>query len=138
MDLMKLLDLKEFKHCVYLASNRCRWWEKLLCNQFIKLVRQVKKDKFLEFAELILCNTAFSSCLKSGQVVLFHNAVLCELDFSNPGRVVTNLAFLSYLIDVWDQVGVFSHEFILESVCFPAWQRINQTLVRGELKKSTV
>ncbi|AKT26017.1 E1a_19K [Equine adenovirus 2] len=138
MDLMKLLDFKEFKRCVYLASNRCRWWEKIFCTRFIKFVRQIKKENFLEFAELILCNTAFSSCLKSGQVSLFHNTVLCELDFSNPGRVVTNLAFLSYLIDMWDQVDVFSHEFILESVCFPAWQRFNQTQPKGVLKSTEV
>lgn len=137
MDLAKLKELKELKKCVYLASDRCRWWERIFCNQFIKFLRQLKKEKSVQFAELIVCHTDFLNCLKLGQVVHLNSSLLSDLDFSNPGRVMINLAFVSYLLDVWDQMRVFSPDFILESVCFPAWQRINLTL-KGVTKETGV
>lgn len=124
-----LKNLHVVRSILYLASNRAWWWESYFAPEFVKIVRQVKFDKSSEFKKLIDSSYFFDKnlmhWLSKGYLFPIEHICYSALDFSNFGRGVASLAFLSFIIDLWSKDSKFTADFMLDSVSIQLWQRMS-------------
>ncbi|UZF96914.1 E1B 19K [Bovine adenovirus 10] len=123
MELLQLVRYSEFKALIVSASNRTgRLYRFFFASRLAKFVHRVKEDYKTQFAVL------YSPQLFKPSAAL---NIFSTLDYSSPGRVIANLAFLAYLLDLWDSESGVRSEFAIDSLCFPSWLMLHKTQLQS-------
>lgn len=130
MDLLHLLnDYKHLKNLILESSCLKPWYWR---RRGLALVVRETVEKYRDEYRDILGQVFFTR-LTFQDFYLYHYVVREEFDLSTTGHQVACVSFVVYVLERWaDQELKFSRDYMLDSLCFPLWQR-----VREELKRQT-
>lgn len=130
-----LCDFKNLTRVVYYASDRPGWLSRYFFGgRLAQLVYKAKVDYHQTLTELFEDDQSFWCLLESGRTLGFEAKVVPWLDFSSPGRVVSSLSLLAYLVDHLDCHTDFSKDYNLEVICAPVCCRLKTLVEIQKLK----
>lgn len=88
-------------------------------------IRRVKKEYRVNFGACIPAYRAVTTQLRSDCTLAFQAQVLPELPIGNFGRCITSFAFVSLLLDRWENYNTaFTRAQKVEALVVPLWQKI--------------
>lgn len=122
MDLLKLMsDYAILKNLVLESSTLKPWWWRR--RGLAQIVRETVLKYQSEYEEIL--GQVFFTRLTFQDFYLYHYVVREEFDVSTPGHQVACVSFVVYVMQRWAALeGKFSRDYILDSLCFPLWQRV--------------
>lgn len=126
MDLLHLLnDYKHLKNLVLESSQLKPWWWR---RRGLALVVRETVEKYRdEYRDLL--GQVFFTRLTFQDFYLYHYVVREEFDLSTTGHQLACVSFVVYVLERWaDQELKFSRDYMLDSLCFPLWQRVREEL----------
>ncbi|AMB43045.1 small T-antigen [Bat mastadenovirus WIV9] len=135
MDYLKFLtNYAVLKRIIRDSSERTGPWRRyFFCGPLANFIHKIKEENKELFAQCLDSEGQFLELLRSGDLALYNTKVVPALQFENPGRVASSLAFVVWLLDQWDLQNQFSPEFSLEALCIPVWKIIKQEVAQREL-----
>lgn len=136
MDYLKLLcSYPVLRRVIRDASERTGPWRRFFfCGPLANFVYKVKQDSKAEFEQCLDVEGVFVERLRSGDLKIYSHEVVHYLYLDNPGRVCVSLAFVTWLLDLWDLENQFSPDFALDSLCVPLWKLIKAEVLRRDLQ----
>lgn len=135
MDYLKFLtNYAVLKRIVRDSSERTGPWRRyFFCGPLANFIHKIKEENKQLFEQCLDPEGQFLELLRGGDLALYNTKVVTSLQFENPGRVASSLAFVVWLLDQWDLENQFSPEFSLEALCIPVWKKIKQEVAQREL-----
>lgn len=126
MDLLHLLnDYKHLKNLVLESSHLKPWYWR---RRGLALVVRETVEKYRDEYRDILGQVFFTR-LTFQDFYLYHYVVREEFDLSTTGHQVACVSFVVYVLERWaDQELRFGRDYMLDSLCFPLWQRVREEL----------
>uniref|UniRef100_A0AAU6S560 E1B 19 kDa protein n=1 Tax=Rhinolophus ferrumequinum adenovirus TaxID=3140013 RepID=A0AAU6S560_9ADEN len=136
MDYLKFLSTYSvLRRVLRDSSERTGDWRRyFFCGPLANFVCKVKRDYKTDFEECLDPHGLFVEQLLSGDLELYITRVVPTLQLDSPGRIATSLAFVAYLLDIWDCNNQFSPDFSLDALCIPLWKAICEKVRAGNLQ----
>lgn len=126
MDLLHLLnDYKHLKNLVLESSQLKPWyWRR---RGLASVVRETVEKYRDEYRDIL--GQVFFTRLTFQDFYLYHYVVREEFDLTTTGHQVACVSFVVYVLERWaDQELRFGRDYMLDSLCFPLWQRVREEL----------
>lgn len=126
MDLLRLMsDYKLLKNLILESSQLKPWWWR---RRGLALVVRETVEKYKDEYRDILGQVFFTR-LTFQDFFIYHYVVREEFDLTSPGHQVACVSFVVYVLERWaDQELRFGREYMLDSLCFPLWQRVREEI----------
>lgn len=121
----ELQSYESLRHLLELASARTSsCWRFLFGSTLASVVYRAKEEYSDQFASLLAHNPGIFASLNLGHHSFFNEIVIRNLDFSSPGRTVSGLAFICYLLDKWSAQTQLSGGYTLDYMTMALWRTL--------------
>ncbi|AFD10557.1 E1B 19K [Simian adenovirus 18] len=119
----ELQNYQSLRRLLELASARTSTcWRFCFGSTLSNVVYRVKQEYSSRFSELLARYPAVFVSLDLGHHVYFQEAVVRYLDFSTPGRAVSAIAFICFVLDRWSAQTRLSPGYTLDYLTMSLWR----------------
>lgn len=117
------------------SSERTGPWRRFFfCGPLVNFVHKLKTDCSQDFNDCLDPQGAFLARLYTGELDAYNHLVVNHLHLETPGRVATSLAFVTWLLDKWDNNNLYSPDFVLDALCIPLWKLIKERIQKENME----